>query len=152
MGGKVKSTMGKKLKNIASTQQYLPILDVQDDIIVTKDERYIKLMEFSPINFELRSPAEQDQIISVFGAAIRTWPKDVHIKIITTPSNVDDFIDEIQKCMATETSENCKELQRDQIKMLEKISQTQGVTRRFFVSIPYESMGGFHKVLLRYKR
>lgn len=29
--------------------------------------------------------------------------------------------------------------------MLEKISQTQGVTRRFFVSIPYESMGGFHK-------
>ena len=145
MGGKVKSTMGKKLKNIASTQQYLPILDVQDDIIVTKDERYIKLMEFSPINFELRSPAEQDQIISVFGAAIRTWPKDVHIKIITTPSNVDDFIDEIQKCMATETSENCKELQRDQIKMLEKISQTQGVTRRFFVSIPYESMGGFHK-------
>ena len=67
MGGKVKSTMGKKLKNIASTQQYLPILDVQDDIIVTKDERYIKLMEFSPINFELRSPAEQDQIISVFG-------------------------------------------------------------------------------------
>ena len=32
MGGKVKSTMGKKLKNIASTQQYLPILDVQDDI------------------------------------------------------------------------------------------------------------------------
>lgn len=145
MGGKVKSTMGKKLKNIASTQQYLPILDVQDDIIVTKDERYIKLMEFSPINFELRSPAEQDQIISVFGAAIRAWPKDVHIKIITTPSNVDDFIDEIQKCMATETSENCKELQRDQIKMLEKISQTQGVTRRFFVSIPYESMGGFHK-------
>ena len=43
--------MAKKLKNIASTQQYMPILDVRDDIIITKDERYIKLMEFSPINF-----------------------------------------------------------------------------------------------------
>ena len=137
--------MAKKLKNIASTQQYMPILDVRDDIIITKDERYIKLMEFSPINFELRSPAEQDQIIGIFGAAIRTWPKDVHIKVITTPSDVGDFINELQSCMETEASEKCRELQLDQIKMLERISQTQGVTRRFFVSIPFENAGGFRK-------
>lgn len=137
--------MARKIKNLISTQQYLPILDVRDDIIITKDERYIKLMEFSPINFELRSPAEQDQIISIFGSAIRTWPKDVHIKIITTPSNVSDFINELQDCMATEESEKCRELQLDQINMLERISQSQGVTRRFFVSFAYENTGGFRK-------
>lgn len=137
--------MGIKKKSLVSTQAYLPILDVRNDIIITKDERYIKLMEFSPINFELRSPAEQDQIISQFGSAIRTWPRDVHIKIITTPSNVSDFIEEIENCMEHEESEECKKLQQDQIQMLERISQTQGVTRRFFLSFEYENSGGFRR-------
>ena len=138
---------GKKSikKTLTSTQQFLPILDVRDDIIVTKDERYIKLMEFSPINFELRSPAEQDQIISAFGSAIRTWPKNVHIKVVTTPSNVSDFIKELESCREVEESEACRDLQTDQIQMLERISQTQGVTRRFFVSFEYENAGGFRK-------
>ena len=134
-----------KMKNISSTQQFLPLLDVRDDIIVTKDGRYAKLMEFSPINFELRSPSEQDQIISLFGAAIRTWPSNTHIKIVTTPSNVSDFINELEDCMEREESEKCKELQLDQIQMLERISQTQGVTRRFFLSFEYENPGGFRK-------
>ncbi len=132
-------------RNIISTQQVMPILDVRDDIVVLKDGTYVKLMEFSPINFELRSPAEQDSIIAQFGGVIRTWPKDVHIKVITTPSNVSDFINEISDCMAKEPSEECKRLQQDQINMLERISQTQGVTRRFFISFPYEDVGGLRK-------
>ncbi len=137
--------MAKKLKSVASTQQFLPVLDVRDDIVLLKDGTYAKLMEFSPINFELRSPEEQNQIIDAFGSALRTWPNDVHIKIVTTPSNVSDFVDEIQKCMETEPSEKCRELQQDQIDMLESISQNQGVTRRFFVSFPYELSGGFRR-------
>ena len=134
---------GSDKKSIKSTQQVMPVLDVRDDIIITKDQQYMKLMEFSPINFELRSPAEQDQIIAQFGSALRTWPKDVHIKVITAPSNVQDFIDELEECKAAEESEACRELQDDQIAMLEKIGQTQSVTRRFFVSFPYEEVGGF---------
>lgn len=134
-----------KTKNITSTQHFLPVLDVRDGIIITKDERYIKLMEFSPINFELRSPAEQDQIISLFGSVIRTWPKDVHIKVVTTPSNVSDFINELKSCMAKEPGESCRKLQQDQIRMLENVSQTQGVTRRFFLSFEYESEGGLRR-------
>lgn len=134
-----------KLKSLTSTQQFLPVLDVRDDIIVTKDERYFKLMEFSPINFELRSPYEQNQIVDNFGSAIRTWPKDVHIKIVATPSNVGDFIGAIERCAETEPSEACRQLQADQIQWLERIGQNQGVTRRFFLSFEYEPEGGFRR-------
>ena len=137
--------MKKKIKSITSTQQFLPILEVRDDIIITKNEHYIKLMEFSPINFELRSPNEQDAIISIFSSALRTFPRDVHFKIVSTPSDVSSFINEIIDCMAIEESEECKALQLDQIEMLKKISQTQGVTRRFFLSFEYEGIAGFHK-------
>ena len=134
-----------RFRSIESTQQLLPILDIRDDIVVLKDGTYVKLMEFSPINFELRSPAEQDAVIAQFGGVIRTWPKDVHIKVVSTPSNVRNFIDELNACMGQESSEECRKLQQDQIEMLERISQTQGAARRFFVSFPYEEAGGFHK-------
>ena len=139
------SGRNRGFRSIVSTQQAMPILDVRDDIVILKDGTYVKLMEFSPINFELRSPTEQDAIIAQFGSVIRTWPKNVHIKVVSTPSNVSDFIDELTSCMERESSEECKKLQLDQIEMLERISQTQGATRRFFISFPFEETGGFRK-------
>ena len=139
------SNRKRGFRSIVSTQQAMPILDIRDDIVVLKDGTYVKLMEFSPINFELRSPTEQDAIIAQFGSVIRTWPKDVHIKVVSTPSNVSDFIEELNACMERESSEECKKLQQDQIEMLDRISQTQGATRRFFISFPFEETGGFRK-------
>ena len=132
-------------RSIQSTQQVLPILDVRDDVVVMKDGTCVKLMEFSPINFELRTSHEQDVIISQFASVIRTWPKDVHIKVITSPSNVSDFIRDISQCMLVEDSEECRKLQQDQIEMLARIGQAQGVTRRFLVSFPFEDAGGLRK-------
>ena len=140
-----KNSRKNGFRSISSTQQAMPILDIRDDIVVLKDGTYVKLMEFSPINFELRSPAEQDAIIAQFGGVIRTWPKDVHIKVVSTPSNVSGFIDELNACMERETSEECRKLQRDQIEMLDRISQSQGSARRFFVSFPFEETGGFRR-------
>ena len=142
---KGKEEAENNVREIESTQQFLPIQDVRDDIIVTKQMEYYKLLEISPINFELRAPEEQDAIISEFGGVIKTWPKDVHLKVVTTPTNVGAFIKDIQKDMEREESEGCRELQQDQIEMLERISQTQGVSRRFFLSFGYEDPGGFNK-------
>ncbi|MBR0391860.1 MAG: hypothetical protein IJK38_06025, partial [Oscillospiraceae bacterium] len=50
------SNRKRGFRSIVSTQQAMPILDIRDDIVVLKDGTYVKLMEFSPINFELRSP------------------------------------------------------------------------------------------------
>ena len=135
----------KKLKKLISTQQFLPIEEVRGDIVCLRDGTMVKCMEFSPINFELRSNQEQDQIIELFGSALRVWPRNVHIKIITIPSDVRTFIDELLACSEEEESEKCRELQMDQVELLRQIGQTTGVTRRFFVSFPYEAEGGFRK-------
>lgn len=102
------SGRNRGFRSIVSTQQAMPILDVRDDIVILKDGTFVKLMEFSPINFELRSPTEQDAIIAQFGSVIRTWPKNVHIKVVSTPSNVSDFIDELNSCMERKAARNAK--------------------------------------------
>ena len=128
-------------KKIMSTQQFLPVLDVRGDIVITKDGRYVKIMELLPINFELRSPSEQADIISRFCSVIRTFPRIVQITIITTQSDVSPFVDELEACKAVEEVEGCREMLDDQINMIKTISETQGVTRRFFLSFPYEKQG-----------
>lgn len=132
------------MKQITSTQEFMNVLDIRDDIIITQNPtQYVKLMEFSPINFELRSPSEQDAIISQFSSALRTFPRNTHIKIINTPSDVSSFIKDLRKKQAEEEQPECRAMQESQIEMLQKVSKTQGVTRRFFISFPYETSGGF---------
>lgn len=53
----------KKLKKITSCQSFSPIKDIRDGIIVTKKGNFVKLMEFAPINFSLRSASERNLII-----------------------------------------------------------------------------------------
>lgn len=135
----------KKLKEIQTTQSFSPILGIRDGIIMTKDFRFVKILEVLPINFELRSPYEQEEIVSNFSAAIRTMPRVVHLKIVNTPSDVSQFLDDLRKCIELEKSDGCKALQKDQLALIRKVSQTQGVSRRFFLSFEYEDLGGFRK-------
>lgn len=129
----------QKAVSMTSTQAYSPILGIKDGIVITKDGRYVKILELSPINFELRSPYEQDDIIAAFSAAIRIMPQTVHIKIVNTPSDVAPFIYALGAKYQEEESEGCRELQHDQMQLIWETGQTQGVSRRFFMSFEYES-------------
>ena len=53
-------------------QSIIPIKQIYKGMIVTEDDRYIKILEVLPINFALRSNEEQDNIIHLFAANINT--------------------------------------------------------------------------------
>ena len=54
-----------------SFQSFSPIKDFKQGIVLTKDNRYIKILEFSPINFGLRSSKEQEAIIYEFASLLK---------------------------------------------------------------------------------
>lgn len=137
--------MGDKLKKIKSSQAFSPIRDVRDGIIITKDGRFVKIMEFSPINFSLRSNLEQTIIVSQFAAAIKTMPKTVQFKVVSRKADVSKFVANIEKEMQNEKNSNCRRLQREQIDLITSVGMEQGVTRRFFIIFDYEDNGGLKK-------
>ena len=53
---------------------YLPIRQVKNGVILTTDQRYIKMIEILPINFLLRSSAEQRNIILSFMSYLKIAP------------------------------------------------------------------------------
>ena len=117
------------------------MLGIRDGIIITKDGEYVKLMEISPVNFELRSPAEQEEIIGMFSAALRTMPRQIHLKIVNTRSDITPYIDGLIERMYAEENPGCRELQYDQMQLIHSIGRTQSVSRRFFLSFRYEGDG-----------
>lgn len=135
----------KKLLKIQSTQAFLPIRDIKDGIIITKDRRYIKMIEVSPINFLLRSQEEQKGIIQAFASALKILPVKTQFKMLSRPSNVSRHIDKIHSAMDTEENENCKRLQQEQVDLISNIGSREGVSRRFFIIFQYEENKGFKK-------
>ena len=135
----------KRLKRITSTQAFSPIRDVSDGIIITKDGRFVKILEFTPINFGLRSNAEQETIISQFASALRTMPKTVQFKVMSRRTDVDQFIQKIQEESLSEKEAGCRRLQQDQMDLIRSVSTIQGVSRRFFVAFEYEEKAGLQR-------
>ena len=135
---KEEKNRAKNLMRIKSVQSFCPVKDVVNGIIVTVDNRFVKLMEFSPINFTLRSAEEQDAIAASFARVLKIMPVKVQFKIISKKADVTGFIESIKGNMANEGNENCRILQQEQIDLINQVAWTQGVNRRFFFFFEYE--------------
>lgn len=131
--------IGDDRKN--SVSEYLPIEKIENGIIYTKDKRYIKVIEVLPINFLLRSEREQRSIIYSFVSYLKVSPVKMQFKIITKKADTKKQRDIVLKEMKKETDESCRRLQRDYLKLINRIGSKEATTRRFFIAFEYENSG-----------
>ena len=135
----------KTMMTIQSTQSFSPIQDVSEGIIITKDRRFIKILEISPINFLLRSEDEKRDIIANFDATLRIMPVTIQFKVISRKTDVTRLIKGIEKDIETEQNKNCRTLQKEQIDLIKSVSSKEGVSRRFFIIFEYSESVGLKK-------
>ena len=124
-----------------SVSEYLPIEKIENGIIYTKDKRYIKVIEVLPINFLLRSAREQRSIIYSFVSYLKISPVKMQFKIITKKADTKKHRDIVLKETEKETDESCRRLQRDYLKLINRIGSKEATTRRFFIAFEYENGG-----------
>lgn len=122
--------------------QYLPIEDIRNGIIYTRDHRYIKIIEVSPINFLLRSAREQRNIIYSFVSYLKISPAKIQFKVLTKKADVNRHLYKIEEEIAHETDEKCRVLQQDYANLVRQLGSKEAITRRFFIIFEYEGIGG----------
>ncbi|MDR0287828.1 MAG: hypothetical protein LBI03_09040 [Clostridiales bacterium] len=66
-----------------SVQEWLPVADIQDGVVITKDGRYVKILEVCPVNFYLKSFTEQQNIIYYFQCYLKIAPDNLQIRVFT---------------------------------------------------------------------
>ena len=133
----------KKQKEIYNyVQDYINVKEIRGGIIITRDNRYVKILEVEPINFNLRTPIEKDSIIYNFAGWLKIANIRLQFKSITKKADTERHIQMLKKEMANESNEYTRELSRAYIKLIRDVGSKEALTRRFFVIMEYEPFNG----------
>lgn len=136
---------GKQLAQIQmaqyqnSTQKWLPIADIQEGVVITKDGRYIKILEVLPVNFELKSPIERQNIIYYYASYLKIAPDNLQIKVLTQKADIEGYVNRLWAFHEREPVESCRTMIEDNVNEVTYLAANEAVTRRFFLIFQHEA-------------
>lgn len=121
-----------------SSQAWLPIKNIVGGMVITKDNRFIKICEVLPVNFYLKSPSDQENIISSFASFLQIAPDNVQIIVQTQKADMAEYISRMQAYVEAEENEKCREMIEDNISEVSWVGSNTAIARRFFLVFQYE--------------
>lgn len=133
-------------KPATSTQQYLDIAEIREDVVVMKDGTMRAVLLVSSINFSLKSEDEQDAIIQGYISFLNSLDSPVQILIQSRKLDIDDYLNRLKEQEKTQTNE----LLRNQIGdyrqfVKELVVLGEIMQKKFFVVVPYNPANAARK-------
>ena len=92
-----------------SSQEWLPIKDILKGVIITRDKRFVKVLELLPVNFYTLSETEQGNAIADFAAYLKVAPDQLQINVLTQKFNLNGYLKLMKNCLDCEQNESCRE-------------------------------------------
>lgn len=136
--GGVKGTVGHENTFQGSIQEWLPIRAITGGVVITKDDRFIKILEVLPVNIYLKSPADRQAIIESFASYLKIAPDTLQIQARTLPADTSDYVQRMKQYAENETNDFCREMIEDNIREIGQGIASQALRHRFFLIIQYE--------------
>lgn len=121
------------------TQDYIPIKDIINGVIVTDDNRYLKVMEIIPINFFLMPLEERDILIESYASWHKIAPKNYQIKVLTKRADTSEYVKDIYECLREEQNEKTIKLAHNYAELVYHIGSNVAVERHFYLIFEYEA-------------
>ena len=124
----------------STTVDLCSISAIRNGVIVTTDNTYIKILEITPLHFDLKSDQEKNAIIEDFIKYLRIAPEIMHIKTMNTKADLSEMLKDAENIMKEETNENCREMQKKEIEYLKSVISS-SVSHRFFMIFSVKEKG-----------
>jgi len=127
----------------ASTQQYLDIAEIKDDILVLKDGSMRAVLLASSINFALKSEDEQNAIIQGYISFLNSLDFPLQIVIQSRRLAIDAYLESLLVKQREQTNDLLRTQiaeYREFIGQLVTLGEIMG--KRFYVVVPYAPEGG----------
>lgn len=124
---------------IGSSQAWLPVKNVVGGVVITKDNRYIKILEILPVNIYLKSAADRQNIIASYASYLKIAPDSLQIEVRTLPADTSDYIQQMKECLEHEENTQCREMIEDNIREIGLGIASEAVRHRFFMVFQYET-------------
>lgn len=125
----------------ASTQVFLEIEDIIDDLAILADGSVALILETGAVNFGLLSRDEQEAIIYAFAAFINSLSFPIQISVLSKRMDISEYLSLIAVAERTQKSSRLKEkLQSYNQFILSLVRDNQVLEKRFFIVIPFTSL------------
>lgn len=123
-----------------ATQEFVPIKEVRDGIIVLKDGSYRGVLMTSSINFALKSEDNQNAIISQFQSFLNSLDFSVQLFIQSRKLDIRPYIALLEGRYKEQASDLMKIQTREYIEFIKSFTENSSImTKTFFVVVPYAS-------------
>ena len=125
-----------------SIQAWLPVQDVIQGVVITRDRRFVKILELLPVNFYTMSDMEKGSAIADFAAYLKIAPDNLQLNVYTQKFNLDGYLKGLNRRLELEENERCREMIRESLSYVPQLVERETVTHRFFLSFSYEPGSG----------
>ena len=122
-----------------SIQAWLPVKNIIGGVVITKDNRFVKILELLPVNIYLKSPEDRQNIIASFAAYLKIAPDSLQLQARTLPADTTDYVRQMEAFAEEETNAYCREMIEDNIAHIGKGIASEALRHRFFLVFQYES-------------
>lgn len=136
-GGSAKAGGGGAYRD--SIQAWLPVKNIIGGVVITKDNRFVKILEVLPVNIYLKSANDRQNIISAFAAYLKIAPDDLQMIARTLPADTQAYVEQMRRYAEQEENEACREMIEDNILEIGLGIAQNAMRHRFFLVFQYES-------------
>ena len=137
-GGAVKTAGGGGAYR-DSIQAWLPIKNIMGGVVVTRDNRFIKILEVLPVNIYLKSAIDRQNIIASYAAYLKIAPDSLQLEARTLPADTADYVERMKGYAEREENESCREMIEDNIAQIGQGVASDAIRHRFFLIFQYEA-------------
>jgi len=132
--------MAISTKGAKATQDFVPIEEVRDGIIILKDGSMRAIVMTSSLNFALKSADEQEAILSQFQSFLNSLEFPIQIFIQSRDLDIRPYIALLEERHREQTNDLMRIQTREYIEFVKKfVEGTDIMSKHFFIVIPYST-------------
>jgi type IV secretory pathway VirB4 component len=129
-----------------STQQYLDIAEIKDDVIIMRDGTLRAILMVSSINFALKSEDEQNAIIAAYVSFLNNVEFPLQIVVQSRELNIEKYLSSLKQKEKEQTNELLKIQTAEYLAYIkELVSLGKIMSKKFYIVVPYDPLSDKQK-------
>lgn len=121
-----------------STQNFVPVHDVKENVVILKDGRMVSIMLASSINFALKSADEQEAILLQFQSFLNTLDFSLQFYVQSRRLDISPYLKLLEERESTQDNDLMKIQVREYMEFIHAFTTEADVmSKNFFVVVPY---------------
>lgn len=125
----------------ATTQSFIEVEDVKDDILLMKDFSAVIVIEIGAVNFWLLSVEEQSSMIYSYSNLLNSLSFPTQVLIISKKMDISSYVEYLEGKIANQRQDLLKKQMTDYRNFIKNVVKRNSVLeKRFFFVIPFSPL------------